>query len=143
MKKTALYPGTFEIFHDGHLNILKRSLKLFDFVYVVVSNNVEKESSPLEVRFEKVKEKIKKLGIKKVEVISNDGLLSDIALKFNSYYIIRGVRNNEDLIYEMELFHNYKKYLETFDVILFFSEEKYTKVSSSNLMKNKGKKYEK
>ena len=143
MKKTALYPGTFEIFHDGHINILKRALKLFDFVYIVVSNNPNKNSTPIEIRFKNTKDKINELGTKKVEVILNNGLLSDIALKLNSYYIIRGVRNRRDLTYEMDLFYSYKKYLNSLEVVLFFSEEKYVNVSSSNLIKNKGCKYEK
>lgn len=140
MKKTALFPGTFEVFHDGHINILKRSLKLFDYIYVVVSNNSQKKSSPLEVRYQKTKEQIEKLKLKNVDVILNDGLLSNVALKLNSYYIIRGVRNDKDFGYEMELFYNYKKYLKSLEVVLFFSEKEYVNVSSSNLINKKQRK---
>lgn len=140
MKKTALFPGTFEVFHDGHINILKRSLKLFDYIYVVVSNNSQKKSSPLEVRYQKTKEQIEKLKLKNVDVILNDGLLSNVALKLNSYYIIRGVRNDKDFGYEMELFYNYKKYLKSLEVVLFFSEKEYVNVSSSNLINEKQRK---
>lgn len=138
MKKTALFPGTFEIFHDGHISVLKKALKLFDFVYVVVSINENKKSSPLINRYKKVVKKIEELNLKNVEVICNDGLVSNVALKTNSYYIIRGVRNSEDLIYEMQLFYGYKKHLESLEVVLFFSEEKYKDISSSNLI-NKNK----
>lgn len=131
--KSALFPGTFELFHEGHINVLLRAAKLFDFVYVVVSINEQKSSSPLIERYENTKRVVDTLNLNNVEVILNDGLVSKIALKTNSHYIIRGIRNYKDLEYEKRLFSEYKKHLDSLEMVLFFTEEKLKNFSSSNL----------
>lgn len=136
-KKKAIFPGTFEVFHDGHISILKKAIKIFDCVTVVVSNNENKISSPILDRFENAKKIISKLKIMNVEIIMNNGLTTDIATKLNIHYIIRGVRNDFDLNYEQNLFYSYKKLNKNIEMILFISSPK-LKLSSSTLIK-KGK----
>lgn len=135
--KKAIFPGTFEIFHEGHISILKKAIKIFDYIVVVVSNNEHKISSPLISRFQNAKKIIDELNIKNVEVIMNDGLTTDIAIKLNIYYIIRGIRNGFDLNYEENLFLSYKNLSNKIEMVLFVSSPDLDNISSSKIIKSK------
>ncbi|RXY96123.1 pantetheine-phosphate adenylyltransferase [Malacoplasma penetrans] len=139
-KKACIFPGTFEVFHDGHLNILKRALKLFDFVYIVVAINNTKTSSDLEKRYQKVKEKIDSLSIKNVEVIKWDSKISDFAKIKTIYFIIRGIRDVNDFKFEKYIADIYKQEWDKLEVVYFFSEKKLENISSRKIINlNKGK----
>lgn len=135
--KKAIFPGTFEIFHEGHISILKKAIKIFDYIIVVVSNNENKISSSIFDRFENAKKVIYDLKIKNVEIIMNNGLTTDIASKLDIYYIIRGVRNGFDLNYEENLFYSYKKLNNKIEMVLFLSSEKLKLSSSTSIKKGK------
>ncbi|BAC44751.1 putative lipopolysaccharide biosynthesis enzyme KdtB [Malacoplasma penetrans HF-2] len=139
-KKACIFPGTFEVFHDGHLNILKRALKLFDFVYIVVAINNTKTSSDLEKRYQKVEEKIDSLSIKNVEVIKWDSKISDFAKIKTIYFIIRGIRDVNDFKFEKYIADIYKQEWDKLEVVYFFSEKKLENISSRKIINlNKGK----
>lgn len=135
--KKAIFPGTFEIFHEGHISILKKAIRIFDYIIVVVSNNENKISSSIFDRFENAKKVIYDLKIKNVEIIMNNGLTTDIASKLDIYYIIRGVRNGFDLNYEENLFYSYKKLNNKIEMVLFLSSEKLKLSSSTSIKKGK------
>jgi pantetheine-phosphate adenylyltransferase len=72
--KKAIFPGSFDPFHEGHLSILKKSLKIFDKVYLVITFNKEKKQKLFNKRKKEIKNHIKNL--KKVEIILNDSKMT-------------------------------------------------------------------
>lgn len=104
--RVALYPGSFDPVHNGHLHIIRRAAKLFDRVFVAVAANPDK--SPLLSIPERVallKETLKADG--NVEVITFDGLTVDSAKRLGAGVIIRGLRLVTDFESEMLLdMHN-------------------------------------
>lgn len=98
----ALYPGTFDPITNGHLDVIKRALSMFDEVVVCVAVNDSK--SPLF----KVEDRIKmcKLAlhdIKGVKVVAFDNLLVDFAKELDARVIVRGLRAVSDFEYELQL----------------------------------------
>ncbi|HLG23324.1 MAG TPA: pantetheine-phosphate adenylyltransferase [Candidatus Nanoarchaeia archaeon] len=98
--KTAVYPGTFDPVTNGHIDIIERSLKLFDKLYVLVGDNPQKKAlfSPSQ-RVEMLKESLKKHG-DKVVVEHFEGLLLDYVKKKQSNVIVRGLRAISDFEFE-------------------------------------------
>lgn len=102
-KKYAIYPGSFDPWHKGHMEILKKALKIFDAIFIIVSINPDKDNqSNIDKRFNDVKEKVKDLD--NVEVLINkSGFIANTARELNVNFIIRSARNNTDFNYELEL----------------------------------------
>jgi len=102
MTKRAVYPGSFDPITNGHIDIIKRGLKIFDNIIMAVLENPKK--TPLFTTKERT-------GMiedifsdeKKVEVKSFNGLLVDFAKKNNSNIVIRGLRAISDFEYEFQM----------------------------------------
>jgi pantetheine-phosphate adenylyltransferase len=102
MKRLAIYPGSFDPVTNGHMDIIKRGLGLFDKIIVAILHNSSK--SPLftiEERIEILQESLKDLP--NVEVDTFSGLLVDYAAKKNANAILRGMRAISDFEYEFQL----------------------------------------
>lgn len=101
--KIAIYPGSFDPIHEGHMHIIKKSLDLFDKVIILVSNNKEKANQTnIDDRFNKVKELTK--DIKNIEVHKNvDKTTAHWAKDKGIKFLIRSGRNDIDFKYELEL----------------------------------------
>jgi pantetheine-phosphate adenylyltransferase len=98
----ALYPGSFDPITVGHMDIIKRSAKLFDKTYVVVADNKDKEHSfTIEERMEILKASVDLID--KVEVISYNGIVSNLINELNAGVLVRGIRNNIDFEYEVKI----------------------------------------
>ncbi len=132
----AIYPGTFEFFHDGHKSIINKAMKLFEIIYIVVSNNENKNSSHIEIRYNNIINSNFVKNNKNIKVIKNEGLTIDILNMLNCYYIIRGVRSIEDFKYEMSLYDSYKQISIDFEIIYFLSDESMRKISSSSILRS-------
>ena len=107
MSNIALYPGSFDPFTIGHLSVLEKAVKLFDKVYVVISQNPNKKrrydahwSAYSIIEFLKSKNFYD--GKVKVK-ITNDSIPARMAKGLGCGYIIRGLRNNMDYDYEESL----------------------------------------
>ena len=100
--RIAVYPGSFDPITCGHLDIIKRSCKLFDKVIVAVLNNSAKH--PLFSVAERI-DLISRCtnGLPNCEVDSFDGLLVDFVMKKNACTIIRGLRAISDFEYEFQM----------------------------------------
>lgn len=101
MSNIAVYPGSFDPFTNGHLDIVKKASKLFDKVYVVIASNSGKER----IYFaHKMKDAIIRTldccGINHCEVVVYNGLLGNFIKENNVGYMVRGLRNNMDYNYE-------------------------------------------
>lgn len=101
MYKKAIYPGSFDPFTNGHLDIVKKAAKLFEEVYVLIGVNPQKKRSfdPDKMK-SAIENTLVSLGIANCRVIVHDGLVADFAKKNGIGYMIRGLRNNMDYNYE-------------------------------------------
>ncbi len=103
----AVYPGSFDPITYGHIDVIKRSSKIFDEVIVVVLSNCEKKSVfSIDEKIEMIKLSLQ--DVENVKVISYEGLTTDIVKAENASTIIRGIRNTTDFEYEYMLSQIYK-----------------------------------
>ncbi len=134
--KKAIYPGSFDPFHKGHLSIYEKALKLFDEVIIYVTNNDEKENqSSLDKRKKQIKEMIPNC-----KIIANNKLTALIALENDSFYILRGLRTIEEVEYELLIASVNKKLNTKLETVIIFSDEELKEISSSAI-KNLESKY--
>ena len=107
MNKVAIYPGTFDPITFGHIDVIKKSLKLFDKLVVAVSdvndkNYLFQSDERIEI-VEKALFKDLKFNKKKITVISFSSLTTDLCKKYKSNIILRGLRAVSDFEYEFQL----------------------------------------
>ena len=101
MVKRAIYPGSFDPFTNGHLDIVKKSAALFDEVYVVIGINSNKSRSFASDAMKKaIETTVHDLGLGNVRVTVYEGLVAQYAKENHIKYMIRGLRNNMDYNYE-------------------------------------------
>lgn len=127
--KRAIYPGTFDPFTNGHLDIVHRAAALFDEVIVTVARNSSK--NPLfttEERIEMIKESI---SSDSVSVDSFEGLLVRYAKEKNAQVIIRGLRMISDFEFEFQMALMNRKLAEDISTVFLMPDERYTYLSSS------------
>jgi len=102
MSRIAIYPGSFDPVTNGHIDIAKRGLKLFDQIIVAILHNPCKKSLfTIEERLKMLNESM--LGIDHIEFDTFDGLLVDYAHQRNACAILRGMRAVSDFEYEFQL----------------------------------------
>ncbi len=106
MAKLAIYPGSFDPITNGHLNIIERSLKIFDSLYIAVAVNASKQAmfSP-EERVEMIREALDHEieGSERIKVEFFSGLIVDYALKCGADALVRGLRAVSDFEYEFQM----------------------------------------
>ena len=101
MGKTAIYPGSFDPFTNGHLDIVRKASEIFDRVYVVIGVNAEKHRCfPAEKIAEAITATLRENRIENCDVVIWNGLVAEFARLKNTDYMIRGLRNNMDYNYE-------------------------------------------
>lgn len=130
--RKALYPGTFDPITLGHLDIIKRALKLFDHVVIGVAHNYEKKPlfSPSE-RVEMLKQATK--GIKNITIKDFNCLAVDFARKVNASVLIRGIRMFSDFEYEFQMALTNRKLAQDIETIFLMPSESYSYISSKLL----------
>lgn len=102
MRELAIYPGTFDPITNGHLDIIKRSIEIFDRVIVAVAaSNAKKPMFCLQERLEILK--LSTSDLPKVQVESFENLLADFAREKGARVIIRGLRAVSDFEYELQM----------------------------------------
>jgi pantetheine-phosphate adenylyltransferase len=100
--RTALFPGTFDPFTNGHLDLTRRAARLFDRVFVAVAPSPAKGTMfTVEERVEMIRESIKSL--RRVEVIGFDDLVVDCARRVGAQVMIRGLRAVSDFEFEFQM----------------------------------------
>jgi len=134
MSKIAIYPGTFDPITYGHIDVIKKALKLFDKIVVGVSDVSNKNylfSS--EERIEIVNKalfKDLKLNKKKIIVVSFDSLTTDLCKKYKSNIILRGLRAVSDFEYEFQLAGMNRKLNQNIETIFLMSDVENQIISS-------------
>ena len=126
MKKNALYPGTFDPITYGHIDLIKKALKIVDTVIVAISENSNKNYLfDTDERLLIVKKALyKDLRIKpsKVKIISFKSLTTDLCKKMNSKIILRGLRAVSDFEYEFQLAGMNRKLDNSIETIFLMSD---------------------
>jgi len=130
MQKVAIYPGSFDPVTNGHLDIIQRSLKIFDKVIVAILHNSTKEFLfTIEERIEMLEESLN--GFSNIEVNKFDGLLVDYAKKHKADTIVRGMRAVSDFEYEFQLALMNRKLNKEIQTVFFMPGLRWIFTSSS------------
>jgi pantetheine-phosphate adenylyltransferase len=134
MKKVVVYPGTFDPITFGHIDVIKKALKLFDVVIVATSDGANKNYLfNLGERIEIIKKALfydLKLDKKKIEVISFTSLTTDLCKKYKSNIILRGLRAVSDFEYEFQLAGMNRKLNNNIETIFLMSDVENQIISS-------------
>ena len=101
MNKKAIYPGSFDPFTNGHLDMVKKACTLFDEVYIVIGvNSAKRRTFPAESMTTAIEKTLQQLGLTNARVAVHEGLVAEYAKENGIHYMIRGLRNNMDYNYE-------------------------------------------
>ena len=134
MNKIAIYPGTFDPITYGHIDVIKKALKLFDKIIVAVSETTNKDylfSSAERINI--VNKSLftdLKLNKKKISVVSFNSLTTDLCKKYNSNVILRGLRAVSDFEYEFQLAGMNRKLNNNIETIFLMSDVENQIISS-------------
>ena len=134
MSKIAIYPGTFDPITYGHIDVIKKALKLFDKIIVGVSDVSSKSylfSSEERIQIvNKALFKDLKLNRKKIIVVSFSSLTTDLCKKYKSNIILRGLRAVSDFEYEFQLAGMNRKLNQNIETIFLMSDVENQIISS-------------
>ena len=126
MSKIAIYPGTFDPITLGHIDVIKKALKLFQKLIVAVSDGENKNYLfNVDERIEIVKKALfsdLRLDKKKIKVISFTSLTTDVCKKYKSNIILRGLRAVSDFEYEFQLAGMNRKLDNNIETIFLMSD---------------------
>ena len=129
-----MYPGTFDPITYGHIDVIKKSLKLFERIVIAVSDGTNKNYLfNSDERIEIIKKalfKDQKLNKNKIEIISFQSLTTDLCKKYKSNIILRGLRAVSDFEYEFQLAGMNRKLNNNIETIFLMSDVENQIISS-------------
>ena len=132
--KIAVYPGTFDPITFGHIDVIKKSLKIFDKLIVATTDNTDKNYFfSIEERIDIINNSLFKdlrFNKKKIKVISFNNLTIDLCRKYNATAIIRGLRAVSDFEYEFQLAGMNKKLNSKIETMFMMSDVENQIISS-------------
>ena len=134
MSKIGIYPGTFDPMTTGHMDIVKRSLKIVDKLVIAVAKNLNKDSLfNIDERIDIIKNDISSLNElnSKIKVTELSGLLTTYATKQNATCIIRGLRAVSDFEYEFQMTGMNYQLNPDIETIFLMTSEKNSFISSN------------
>lgn len=129
--KIAVYPGSFDPVTNGHIDLVQRTLQVFDRVIVAIATNPDKDDSLFSVkeRLEMIREVFNGLG-RRVQADSFEGLLVDYAEKVGAEVIIRGLRAVSDFEYEFQMAMMNRGLKPKIETLFMMTGESYFYISS-------------
>ena len=129
MGKRAVYPGMFDPVHNGHLDLIERSLRIFDEVIVAVVGNPSKSQLfTAAERMEMIDEATP--DHRNFRIVSFDGLTIDLVARERADCIVRGIRAVSDFEYEFQMALMNRKLRGTVETVFLMPHERYTYISS-------------
>ncbi len=130
MKRTALFPGSFDPFTAGHLNILERALTMFDEVVVAMGINQDKSGFfSGEQKIDIIRQAIG--GKPNVRVVEYDGLTVDLCRQLDVKHIVRGVRNMVDFENERAIADANRRLAPEIETVIIPTSQEFAHISSS------------
>lgn len=130
MGKTALFPGSFDPFTAGHLNILRRALTMFDTVVIAVGVNQDKPGFYGNAeRMEIIRQATR--GLENIQIIEYDGLTIDVCRNLGIRHIVRGVRNMLDFENERAIADANRRLAPEIETIIIPTAQEFAHISSS------------
>jgi len=130
MKKIAIYPGTFDPITNGHLDLVKRALWIFDEVIIALAPSQKKQPLfTIKERMNLIKSAIKDMKRAKVEVFN--GLLVEYVKKKKGIAILRGLRAVSDFEYELQMAHMNRRLNTDIETVFMMPSEEYSFLTSS------------
>ena len=131
-KRVATYPGSFDPITNGHVDIINRSLRMFDELIVLIAYNQNKKALfTVEERKDLIKKSIN--GKDNVIIDSFDGLLVDYVKKVNAPFVIRGLRAMSDFEYEFQMASMNRNLNPHMDTLFMMTSKDYFFVSSRTI----------
>ena len=133
MNKIGIYPGTFDPMTAGHMDIIKRSLRIVDNLVIAVANNINKDSLfSVQERINIIKSDINLNEFNsKINVMELSGLLTTFAKDQNATCIIRGLRAVSDFAYEFQMTGMNYQLNPDIETIFLMTSEKNSFISSN------------
>ena len=130
MTRKALFPGSFDPFTAGHLDILKRALTMFDEVVVAIGINIDKRGFfSTEKKMEIIRQAT--AGLEGVSVIHYDNLTVDTCRELGIRHIVRGVRNMIDFETERSIADANRRLAPEIDTIIIPTSQEFAHISST------------
>lgn len=130
MKKTAVFPGSFDPFTRGHENVILRALPLFDEIIIAIGINAEKKAFfQVDQRLQWIKQIFAVHPQVKVEAFT--GLTVDFCKHANASYILRGLRTSADFEFERSIGQINKQMYSDIETVFFLALPQYTALTSS------------
>jgi pantetheine-phosphate adenylyltransferase len=128
--RRAIYPGTFDPLTNGHLDLIKRGLRIFDEVIIAVAPSLKKQPLfTLEERLVFIKSAVK--GLKGARAAVFDGLLVEYVRKTKGIAILRGLRFVSDFEYELQIALMNRRLNHNVETVFMMPSEEYTFLTSS------------
>lgn len=123
--RVGLYPGSFNPFHQGHLNILEKAEKIFDKVIIARGVNPEKKNVIMPMPN----------AIADRTWVNYNGLLTDFikTLPYDNITVIRGLRNGVDLQYELNQYRYFQDLMPDIQMVSIFCDKEFEHISSSGI----------
>ena len=132
--RTAIYPGTFDPITYGHIDVIKKSLKIFDRVVIAAAENINKDYLfSVEERIDIIKNSLikdLKMNSKKIPIVSFNSLTVNLCKKYKAEVIIRGLRAVSDFEYEFQLAGMNRKLNNNIETIFLMSDVENQIISS-------------
>lgn len=131
MKKTAIFPGSFDPYTRGHHDIVLRSLDIFDEVIIGVGYNSTKKNRYFDI--DVMVEKISSVYAEnpQVQVVVYNELTSTLAKKYNANFLIRGLRNTTDFEYENTISQMNRYLNEELETVFLITSPQFAAISST------------
>ncbi len=128
--KVAVYPGSFDPFTNGHLNIIERGVKVFDQIIVAVAHNTNKRTVfTVDERVEIINEIFS--GREEVKVDYFEGLLVEYIKKMGTNIVLRGMRTVSDFEFEMQMALANKTLSDELETVFMVTDSEFSHISSS------------
>jgi pantetheine-phosphate adenylyltransferase len=130
MKHIAVYPGTFDPVTNGHIDLVERSLRIFDELVIAVAENPKKQPLfSLDDRIDMFKTVT--AGFKNITIEGFDGLLVDYVRQKRASAIVRGLRAISDFEYEMQMALMNRRFDHTIETVFLMPNEAYSFITST------------
>jgi pantetheine-phosphate adenylyltransferase len=129
--KIAVYPGSFDPITNGHIDLVRRTLRVFDRIIVAIATNPDKDNSlfSVEERLQMIREVFRGAG-KRVRADSFEGLLVDYADRVGAQIIIRGLRAVSDFEYEFQMAMMNRELKPKLETLFMMTGQSYFYISS-------------